>query len=31
MDHHGMYVDLDAASLFGGATNDQVAARQKHF
>jgi hypothetical protein len=24
-DHRGMYVDLDAASLFGGATDDQGA------
>jgi hypothetical protein len=23
-DHHGMYVDLDAVSLFGGSTNDQA-------
>jgi hypothetical protein len=30
-DHHGMYVDLDAASLFGGATDDQVAASSRGF
>jgi hypothetical protein len=26
-----MYVDLDAVSLFGGATDDQVAASSKGF
>jgi hypothetical protein len=30
-DHRGMYVDLDAASLFGGATDDQVAASSQGF
>jgi hypothetical protein len=30
-DHRGMYVDLDAASLFGGATDDQVAASSRGF
>jgi hypothetical protein len=30
-DHHGMYVDLDAASLFGGNTDNQVAASSQGF
>jgi hypothetical protein len=30
-DHRGMCVDLDAASLFGGATDDQVAASSRGF
>jgi hypothetical protein len=30
-DHHGMYVYLDAVSLFGGATDDQVAASSRGF
>jgi hypothetical protein len=30
-DHCGRYVDLDAAALFGGATDDQVAASSRGF
>jgi hypothetical protein len=30
-DHCGMYVNLDAVSLFGGATDDQVAASSRGF
>lgn len=30
-DHRGLCVDLDAAVLFGGATNDQVAASSRGF
>jgi hypothetical protein len=31
LDHHGMYVNLDAVSLFRGATDDQVAASSRGF
>jgi hypothetical protein len=30
-DHHGMFIDLNAASLFGGATDDHVAASSREF
>lgn len=30
-DHRGLYVDLDAAVVFGGATDDQVAASSRGF
>jgi hypothetical protein len=29
LDHHGLYVDLDASILFGGATDDPVSASSK--
>ncbi len=31
MDHHGLYVDLDASILFGGATDDPVSASSHGF
>ncbi len=31
LDHRGMYVNLDAASLFGGTTDDQVTASSRGF
>lgn len=30
-DHRGLYVDLDSAILFGGATDDPVAASSRGF